>query len=610
MKTLLLIVTLFATTFGFSQSKITLTLNGLTEEVNAALQPGELIQNLEGLDRLKYVFYVKVQNTAGGSSKYVKIQQSIEPNAEGKYDFSLTFDVPKTGTLDFSKEIKVKIEGSTTFGNDIWVEKTIAPADFDKPIWIDSYGNSFRPERPKKEVMKFTFTHPGKTDSITKVVEAQGDVLKKPMYIDIHLQAKNVGDDAWAINDCPVRGSIVGKGQYEYTLDPKDTKLDLSQPIFVHICVKTFKGGIIWRELTIQPWELGGQYAYGFNYSSVQECELPSKDDVVEEEEEEVVEDEIVEEEEEEKEKEEDATDNSSDQVNKPAPVISAAVNKCKADSLTSQIALKGGKLCVQHTKVSRGTTNSAILLYDTDYLLDGVTYSLKGGQPVYYHNKSNYLLGATLAEAITVAHPLGQLELQADRKIEFTAIGLYAVKLSKEAVIDYNGTKLTVKTTANEFDLAFDKLSRLRYLTLGSEATWKIGTTEIKLPADSYLSFDKDKLKRVQLVNATEVKIGENTFSVVPAKKGASIKLDSGANLEAFTIGDGHSIMVDGKEVSIQSGSEVEVMNNGSGYIITSVETAAPITMDVHKGSKVKVVDVKAGKRLVIEDGKVVKVK
>lgn len=79
---------------------------------------------------------------------------------------------------------------------------------------------------------------------------------------------------------------------------------------------------------------------------------------------------------------------------------------------------------------------------------------------------------------------------------------------------------------------------------------------------------------------------------------------------LKSFTVGAGHSTMVDGKEVSINTGSEMELNYDGSAYIISVVEIANPISMDVHKGSKVKTVDLKAGKRLIIEGGKVVKVK
>jgi hypothetical protein len=601
MKKLLLIVTLLTAGFSFTQDKITLTLKGLTEEVNAALQPGEYIQDLRDVDRKMYIFYAQVKNTEGGSSSYVRISEGIAPDAEGNYDFSISFDVPKKGSLDFSKEISVSIKALTTFGNDIWVEKNIKPEDFAQPIWVDSYGNSFRPSQPKKEIIKFTFKGAGKSDSITKVLTAEGDALKTLTQADFHFQARNVGSETWTINESPTTGLVDRGKSLLYEINPKTTKLDITKPIEYHICYKTVNDGIVWQEFTLDPWELGGVHFIGKNYAKVQECELPSEDDVVEEEEEEHIEDE----QDVDDPQEEEEIENTD---NQPEP--ETIVIKCDVDSITTQIQLKGGQLCVKHAKVFRGTQNSAILLYDTPYELDGVTYLLQGGQPVYYHNKSNFLMGATLAEAISVDHPLGKLEIAANKKIEFTLIGLYAVKLSKAAILDYKGTQISVKQTDNEYDLAFDKIGKLRYLTLGGEVNWNIGATTVKMPTDSYLSFENDKLKRVTLVNNTTIAIGAKTFSVVPAKKGASMIFNKAGDLASFITGDGHSIMVDGKEVNIQSGSAVEVTKNGSEYIIKSIETAAPITMDVHKGSKVKEVAIKAGKRLIIEGGKVVKVK
>ena len=387
---------------------------------------------------------MQVQNTDGGTSQYVKIQEDLKPNAEGKYNFSISFDVEKKGSLDFSKEMTVTAEGKTTFGNDLWVEKTIAPADFDKPIQIEQYGvNSRYQDKPPKEKMKFIFRYPKASDEISKTVEAAGDAFKTPTYGDFRLKMKNEGADKWVINDSPIRGSISGKGQYDYTLDPKTSGLDLTKPVVVYIQVKTVNDGMVWAEYTLQPWELGGKYPYALNYEAEPVVEEPVVEEVEEEVEEEVVE-ETEEEEVKEEEIEEEETGDEPNTQDGPDLVPNVVkVQKCNVDSITQKLTLAGGKLCLRHAKVFRGTTNSAILLYDTEYTVDGVKYTLQGGKPVYYHNKANYLLGGTLAEAITIDHSLGQLKLAANKKIEFTQIGLYAVKLSEDALIEFNGKKI-----------------------------------------------------------------------------------------------------------------------------------------------------------------------
>lgn len=603
MKQLLLSVALLATSFGFGQSKITLTLNGLSDEANAGLQKGELLRDLNGLDRLKHVFFAKVQNTSGGSTKFVKIKEPIRPNENGKYDFSIQFDVEKTGSLDFSKEIMVIVEGKTTFGNDVWVEQNIAPADFSQPIVLNNYGSKSLSGHPPQELMKFTFSGPRPADSIAKLAKAKGDAIKDLKYEDFHLQAKNVGGDNWVINDSPVDGYLSQGRTFKYRLDPKKSTIDITKPVMVRISAKTEKGAFIWNEWTLETWELGGNYFFGKNYSEELTWELPSAEEVAEDIEEVVIE-----------EVEEVITDTEVEIVEVeddiPAPTIAVEEVKCAVDTITKQLYLDGGKLCVQHVHVSRGTTNTATLLYDTEYELDGVTYALKGGKKIQYHNKKNFLLSADLAEAIVVNHSLGQLALEPNHVIEFSQEGLYAVKLSKNASINYKGNEFSCKSTSKEFDIEFDKLSHLRSLTLANEASWTIAGNESKLPADSYLTFKKDELQRVELTRSTEISVADKNFTVVPAKKGPAMQFKPINTLESFTVGEGHTTNVDGQEISIKANSEIVLNFSESGYSIKSVVTSKPVTMEVQKGSKVKSVDVKAGKRLIIEEGKVVKVK
>lgn len=59
------------------------------------------------------------------------------------------FDVKQKGSLDFSKEIKVTVEDFTTFGNDVWVEKILTPADFGTALTIDSYGRKLKKYSPE-----------------------------------------------------------------------------------------------------------------------------------------------------------------------------------------------------------------------------------------------------------------------------------------------------------------------------------------------------------------------------------------------------------------------------------------------------------------------------
>lgn len=91
MKNLLIatLVLFFFTTLA--QTSITLTVDGLTDEVNAKLKEGEHLKNCTKLDKRKFLFYATVQNTEGGTKQYVRIQNEAKPNEEGKYTFSFFF---------------------------------------------------------------------------------------------------------------------------------------------------------------------------------------------------------------------------------------------------------------------------------------------------------------------------------------------------------------------------------------------------------------------------------------------------------------------------------------------------------------------------------------
>lgn len=50
MKKLLLLTALILAGYSYSQSKITLTLEGLSDEISSSMQPGELILNSQAID--------------------------------------------------------------------------------------------------------------------------------------------------------------------------------------------------------------------------------------------------------------------------------------------------------------------------------------------------------------------------------------------------------------------------------------------------------------------------------------------------------------------------------------------------------------------------------
>ena len=615
MKNLLIATFLVFSISSFSQTSINLTVNGLSDEVNSKLKKGEHLKNCARLDKRSYLFYAKVQNTEGGTTQYVQIQNEVEPNDEGNYSFSLPFIVKQKGTLDFSKEIIVVIEGFTTFGNDVWAEDTISPKDFGKPLIMDSYGNKFRSYRPEKTKIACKFIAPKNTSKLGKQIIAQGDDTKVLTSEDFHVQMKNKGDDKWIVNHTAKEHFVNSGKTLTYTIDPETTKLNLDKPILVHVCATTLNGGFVWNEWTLQPWELGDNYKVGKNYTIERLCEESPLVETIPEKKEK--------EEEKQEEKQEEKKEDPAEKVEKKTkedievktnkPPVSekpVKVEKCNTDSLTKLLPLVGGKLCANNIKVSRGTTNSAMLLFNSNYSTGGNMFPLKGGKRITYHNKKNYLLSATLDGSVTINHAVGKLALKPYHKIAFSASGISGVKLANNTSVNFKGTSLMCKVTRYDYDIEFDALGRLSSLTLAEDAVWNISSGDAKLPSESELFFKSGYLARIKCKTPTQVTLAGQTFNVVSHKKKASLEFKKANELNAIVVGEGHTVEVAGYTVNVETSSQLGVVYNGSAYTISSVVTNEPITVDVNKGSKVKSVDAKAGKRLIIKEGKIVKVK
>lgn len=558
------------------------------------------------------MFYATVQNTEGGTKQYVRIQNEAKPNEEGKYTFSFFFDVKQKGSLYFSKEIKVTVEDFTTFGNDVWVEKILTPADFGTALTIDSYGRKLKKYSPESTNLFCSFVVPRKSTKLVKAIIEQEDNTRVYTPNDFHISLKNEGAEHWVVNELATTHQVNSGSTLIYKIDPTTTKLDLNRAVVIHVCIPTVKGGFIWNEWTLQPWEMGDIYRINGDYTKDRPCEEPD-DEVIPPMPEKKQEKKEEKKEEKPAEKAGNKKSKEDIEVKTGGPPISERpekVVKCNTDSLTKLLSLLGGKLCANDIKVSRGTTNSAMLLFDSKYTAGGNMFPLSGGNKITYHNKKNYLLSATLNGPATINQAVGQIPLKLNSKVEFSMKGIAGAKLADNTAIENKGVKLVCQTTSYEFDVEFDALGRLSSMTTAEDAKWSIGNGEVHLPAKTDLFFKGGYLARAKCTAPTEVSIAGQTFSVVAHKKNASLEFKKANELNAIVVGDGHTVEVAGYTVSVEAGSQLGVLYDGANYGITSVVTANPITVDVTKGSKVKSVDAKASKRLIIKEGKVVKVK
>lgn len=136
---------------------------------------------------------------------------------------------------------------------------------------------------------------------------------------------------------------------------------------------------------------------------------------------------------------------------------------------------------------------------------------------------------------------------------------------------------------------------------------TWS-ANVELNLNAGSRLVFDDGKLDQVYLGAVDKVTIDGKSYAVGIDENNASYRLNAKNELTAFISGEGNTIDIEGQAVAIENGSRVNTTAESGKCIIEKIFVGNEVTVKVYKGSKVKEVTVKAGKKIAFEAGKVVK--
>jgi hypothetical protein len=114
--------------------------------------------------------------------------------------------------------------------------------------------------------------------------------------------------------------------------------------------------------------------------------------------------------------------------------------------------------------------------------------------------------------------------------------------------------------------------------------------------------------LNRVICTEASSFELNGTVFHAQPDKKSPSYSFDNKSMLAEITAGEGNSIKIEDAMIAVEEGSRIKFELNGGSYEVVKFFTAEQVKLNVQKGSSTKEVTVKAGKKVVLSGGKVVK--
>jgi len=514
-------------------------------------------------------------------------------------------------SIDKTKKLKIEAKLNTAFKNRIWTEREIPAGRYNENIVLDEYNRTaddmMSPEKVSGLIINLE--QPWAADRhnfFTEELAANNDSLMRFQEGKFHVQVKNEGDDVWKADFYPNNEPMSTYRAVDIQMRKYD--FDFSKSFVFRISVKTRNENYLWRELKLEPNQLSAeiiadQYYTGAEFDSLTSARNDISEPIVEEVEESNVE-------------ETNTNTNSNEaetQTNESEPVqdetnTTPAFVCTPGDTTMRSFSVYNEKICVKDFKYNVKGNVQGQLTDNFDVTINGTNVPLKGGTKIVLDESKKIVVSSVLLESTPFKQDGADFVMKADSKVELSKAGLTGVDIEGEGALELKGVSFGCRPQdgSKGFDIQFDNKGRIQEFTSTTQATWNVNT-DITIPAGSRVGLKNGKLKNILMLESTEITLNGKTYKVVPGKK-ASLIFDSNEALESFIIGSDHSIDVNGQFIPIQTNSKVKVAYNGSAYSISTIVVASKVTVTVVKKGKSKEVDVKPGKKIVIENGVIVK--
>lgn len=179
---------------------------------------------------------------------------------------------------------------------------------------------------------------------------------------------------------------------------------------------------------------------------------------------------------------------------------------------------------------------------------------------------------------------------------------------LAKPTNLTIGGTTITCIANENApFDVRFDNQGRLQDCTIEQEMKWSNGV-ELTFPAKSRLIFKSGNMNKVICYETSAFDLNGKSIQVKADNVSGAYEFNSKNELEKVNAAAGNAVEIEGQSIPVQEGEQIIFALSDGTYSIEKFIAGAEVTVNVYKKDKKKEVVVKAGKKIVIKDGKVVK--
>ena len=132
-------------------------------------------------------------------------------------------------------------------------------------------------------------------------------------------------------------------------------------------------------------------------------------------------------------------------------------------------------------------------------------------------------------------------------------------------------------------------------------------GDINYNFPTGSRIEFQDGKLAKVFCAEETNITVNDVKFNIKSDLKSDAYEFTGNNVLSEIISGEGNAIMIDGNAIKVDAGKVIKFEFIDGKYYVSKFFAAETVTIMVH-GKKNKELTVKAGKKIILEKGVVVK--
>jgi hypothetical protein len=623
-----IVLLLLLSNLTIAQNKVQLNITGIAPSTEKKMLPsGDMISYWTG-DKGEGYQNMRVQvKGANGMDKFFTVLDAA-PDKDGHYTINHQVEITDGPKFSLDEELELLVFVETIFGNVIWTKVTRNKTNFSDPIILDHYTAQQGRTTPPRKRLILNYYFIGGNNGIEEKVKANDDGWDDRHISDFRFMLKNVGDTEWKVDKVFDTGQNVFRRNVRVGIQFTGIcPIHLNDQIVMRVEMKTEKGNLLWHEAELEPRGLKKLY-YSTHYTIAGEEDETTNNNSTNGE-------------------EEDKPDtNTNDEqpdtnANKDKPELNSSMEGAKpktgpaqggaskpkgdqgaATDLTTKtvsaicadmakgdtlINVNGSSVCVRGFKPEGAKAMAGILAMDCNFEMNGTVFPIQGGKRVKCNKTDGQLVEGILRANTVYNSEAGAVTLKEGTLVVFKAGKLIAGTLAENGSLKVGNTAIEcAPNAALDGDIRFDVQGKLVECSLAAETVWD-AQIELKFPKMSRLVFKNGELNRVICSEASSFELNGTTFYAQPNKKQPAYSFDKGT-LAEITAGKGNSIKIAETNVAVEEGSRIKFALNNGTYEVEKFFTAEEVKLNVPKGNSTKEVTVKAGKKVVLSGGKVVK--